>query len=296
MNQECVLLEGNHAPRVVAKLNGVEVNVILDTGFTPCIISYNLVKRLDLADQMIGLSSTENGGIMMVGDGRRVQTKGLIQKLQLELLPGHVKGVDALCLNVPDGAYDFLCVRVSMADFGFCEDLHTLSWFLRNGESLDDLEVYHNTAPEVGQEPNDCFLVTVLPIKSSLESEHETEKFTKLFSEIDANELLNAEQKGEIKQLMILQNSETFGVGYKYLTQTNLVKFHMDTNDAKPVYRRPYQNMSFSELKNLRLNIGEMLQVGTLIPAMHSNVEAPNSGWSFQVMYCIYLRRMEKNG
>lgn len=129
-----------------------------------------------------------------------------------------------------------------------------------------------------------------------MESEHETENFTKLFSEIDANELLNAKQKGKIKQLMIIQNFEAFGLGYKGLTQTNLYKFNVDTGDAKPVYRRPYQNMSFSELKTLRLKIGEMLKAGTQIPAMHSNVEAPNSGWSFQVMYCMYLRRMEKNG
>ena len=134
--------------------------------------------------------------------------------------------------------------RIAMADFGVCADLRTSSWFLRNGEDSDDLEVYHNTAPEVGQKPNNCFLVMVLPIKSLLEPEPESEKFTKLFSEIDANELLNAEQKEEIKQL-ILQKSEAFGAGYKDLTQTNLVKFHVNTCDAKSVYKRPDQNMSF---------------------------------------------------
>lgn len=103
--------------------------------------------------------------------------------------------------------------------------------------------------------------------------------FDKLFDDIDPNTLLSKEQQ------LILSRSKAFGIGYQDLTQTNLVKFHVDTGDAKPVYKRPYGNMSFSELETLQKEITEMLAAGTLIPAMHSGEEAPHSGWSFQVMY-----------
>jgi hypothetical protein len=46
--------------------------------------------------------------------------------------------------------------------------------------------------------------------------------------------------------------------------------------------------MSHSELEQLRIDIGQMVECGVLIPAMYSKVEAPNSGWSFQVMYLSF--------
>jgi hypothetical protein len=87
---------------------------------------------------------------------------------------------------------------------------------------------------------------------------------------------------------LIKSKSQAFGTGFKDLTQTNLLKFHVNTGDALPVYKRPYQNMSHSELEQLRIDIGQMVECGVLIPAMYSKVEAPNSGWSFQVMYLSF--------
>lgn len=114
------------------------------------------------------------------------------------------------------------------------------------------------------------------------------EKFEKLFKDlVGENVLLNDEQREEIKAL-IISKPQAFGVGYNDLTQTDLVQFHVDTGDAAPVYKRPYQNIGFPDLETLKQEIGDMLKAGTLIPAMHSGVEAPNSSLSFEVMYSMF--------
>lgn len=136
LNQEVGLPEGRRAPRTVGKINGTPaVNVILNTGCTPCVISHQLVQKLGLAEQMVMLPKSSHGGIM-VGDGRRVQIKGILKDLKLQLLPGHDRLVDAACLDVAGWAYEFLCGRIVMAKFEICVDLGTSSWFIRNGKEL----------------------------------------------------------------------------------------------------------------------------------------------------------------
>lgn len=56
------------------------------------------------------------------------------------------------------------------------------------------------------------------------------------------------------------------------------MKFHVNTGDARPIYKRPYQGMSHSELEQLRVDIGEMVSSGVLIPTMHGKDEVPNAG------------------
>lgn len=163
LNQECELPEGNHAPRTIGHINGIQVNVILDTGCTPCVISYQLVQKLGLADKLISLPKSSDGGIL-VGDGRRVQIKGIVKDLKLQLLPGHTRTIDAVCLDVPESAYEFLCGRIVMAQFGVCVDLGTSSWFVRNGKELDEMEVFH-TAPDVDQGTDTFYLVNVQPVQ-----------------------------------------------------------------------------------------------------------------------------------
>ncbi|KAG2215559.1 hypothetical protein INT46_000365 [Mucor plumbeus] len=221
LNQEVELPEGNHAPRTIGQLNGVKVNVILDTGCTPCVISYHLVQKLGLADKMISLPKSSNGGIL-VGDGRRVQTKGIVKNLELQLLPGHTRPIDAVCLDVPDSAYEFLCGRIVMAQFGICVDLGTSLWFIRNGKELDEMEVLH-TAPDVDQGTDTCYLVNVQSVQAVQSVQSETtsvqenakssglEMFDKLFADIDSNPLLSKKQQLEIKQL-ILSKSKAFGI------------------------------------------------------------------------------------
>lgn len=82
-----------------------------------------------------------------------------------------------------------------------------------------------------------------------------------------------------------MEKQDAFGVGYEDLKQTNLVKFHVNTGDAKPVMKRPFQGVSYSELEMLKKDIADMVASGVLIPAMHSRVESHNGGWAFQIMY-----------
>ncbi|CEP08716.1 hypothetical protein [Parasitella parasitica] len=257
----------------------MEANLILDTGCTPCIISLQLAKRLGLESQLVALSNNQAG--ILVGDGRQVKTQGVLKDLEIELLPGTSLKVDALCLDVPEHAYEFLFGRIAIARIGINADLATSNWYVRDGDNFEPLEVSHSDKPK-----SSCFLVTMGPElpPSSESADSSKDMFVMLFASIYANETLHQVQKDEVKTL-ILAKSAAFGIGYDDLTQTNLVKFHVDTGDAKPVYKRPYPNMSFSELETLKQEIEDMLKAGTLIPAMHSGAEARNSGWSFQVMY-----------
>lgn len=56
------------------------------------------------------------------------------------------------------------------------------------------------------------------------------------------------------------------------------MKFHVNTGDARPIYKRPYQGMSHSELEQLRVDIEETVSSGVLIPTMHGKDEVPNAG------------------
>ncbi|KAL7325907.1 hypothetical protein PS15p_208326 [Mucor circinelloides] len=186
------------------------VNVILDTGCTPCVISHQLVQKLGLAEQMVMLPKSSHGGVILVGDERRVQIKGIIKDLKLQLLPGHDMLVDAVCLDVADCAYEFLCGRIVMAKFGICVDLGTTSsWFIRNGKDLEEPDVVY-TAPEVAEELDTCYLVNIQStqpgddpplhpepwVREGPSSKPSgSEIFEKLFLDIDANPLLSKEQK-----------------------------------------------------------------------------------------------------
>lgn len=89
--------------------------------------------------------------------------------------------------------------------------------------------------------------------------------------------MLSEDQKERVITLL-RSKSRAFGKGFKDLTQTNLVKFHVNTGDARPIYKRPYQGMSHSELEQLRVDIEETVSSGVLIPTMHGKDEVPNAG------------------
>lgn len=109
-------------------------------------------------------------------------------------------------------------------------------------------------------------------------------KLDNLLKQVNDNDNLTEIQKSRLVSL-INEKSEAFGVGYDDLTQTNLLKFHVNTGDAKPVMKRPYPGMTHSEQETLRTEINEMVSSGVLVPAMHSSMDAGESSWAFQVMY-----------
>lgn len=253
-----------------------------------CVISFHKVLKLGLANQLVHNAQSQKGN-MMVGDGSKVPCKGLIQGFKVEILPEHSIKVDALVLDVPEIAYEFLFGRIAMAKIGIHADLGKSRWFVSDGFSNKPLEVFYTDPYATNDkcESSSCYIVNDDPDSSNVEKTitiPDEEKFKKLFDQIQNNDLLSLNQK-EALIALIKSKSQAFGTGFKDLTQTNLLKFHVNTGDALPVYKRPYQNMSHSELEQLRIDIGQMVECGVLIPAMHSKVEAPNSGWSFQVMY-----------
>lgn len=105
-----------------------------------------------------------------------------------------------------------------------------------------------------------------------------------LVNKICDNELLTVQQKEQLIEL-VKDYVECFGVDYSHLSQTNLVEFHVDTGDAKPIYRRPYPNMSFADKEFLKKDLEEMVANGVLTPTMHSPKNASRSGWSFPWRY-----------
>lgn len=52
--------------------------------------------------------------------------------------------------------------------------------------------------------------------------------------------------------ILIKQKKDAFGTLCRHLMQTNLLKFRINTGDAKPIMRRPYQGMSLSEQAHLK--------------------------------------------
>lgn len=71
---------------------------------------------------------------------------------------------------------------------------------------------------------------------------------------------------------------DVFGNSYNDLAQTNLVKLHVDTGDAKPIVRKPDGYLSYAERIMLRAELKEMLDHGVIVPAKHmSNKDGPRS-------------------
>lgn len=67
-------------------------------------------------------------------------------------------------------------------------------------------------------------------------------RFGDLIQRLQDSSLLDNTQKNTIESL-IKEFEDVFGTDYSHLTQTNLVEFHVDTGDSKPIYQRPYSKL-----------------------------------------------------
>ncbi|CEP13072.1 hypothetical protein [Parasitella parasitica] len=77
------------------------------------------------------------------------------------------------------------------------------------------------------------------------------ERLGKLVDNIQSQDNINQEDKEKLLQL-IHQYKDCFRTSYDHLSTTSLVKFHVDTGDAKPIFKRPYASMSNSEKETLK--------------------------------------------
>lgn len=120
-------------------------------------------------------------------------------------------------------------------------------------------------SPEL-TEPTFDIIDTVCDIDSTeVEDEHMLDL---LIKKIEDNPNITKDIKDELT-LLIHQKKEDFGTHYRHLSQTNLLELHVNTGDAKPVMRRPYQGMSLSEQALLKMELQDMVDNGILVPSMH---------------------------
>ncbi|KAI9468443.1 MAG: hypothetical protein EXX96DRAFT_105774 [Benjaminiella poitrasii] len=283
---ENVIDEGTHAPHVRGKINNIPVDLILDTGCAPCVISYGTVQKLGLVHTLQKAPDSEK---LMVGDGRRVAPKEILTHLKLEIMEGIALIVDALCLDAPHSSYDFIIGRLSMQKLGIGVDLSSSYWYVRQDSHFTQIPVSY-AKPDQTTVNAECFLLTVsnadciAPENIESNNNETKEALAGLINQVDDSPILNQEQKREVVNL-IEEKRAAFGVSYKGLKQTNLVKLHVDTGDAKPIMKRPFAGMTHSDLDRLKVELKEMIEAEVIIPAMHTKAESENSGWVFPCMY-----------
>lgn len=157
---EVKLPQGSYAPRILGKVNGVNTHLILDTGCTPCVVSLNKLKNIGVGSRIVRLPHNANGG-MMVGDGRKVASNGLIHNLKVEVLPGHTIKIDAYVLDVPVGSYEFLFGRIAMAKAGISANMGSSSWLISDGDVYKPLNVLH-TDPYKDSDTLSCNIATLV--------------------------------------------------------------------------------------------------------------------------------------
>lgn len=108
-----------------------------------------------------------------------------------------------------------------------------------------------------------------------------------LVSSILNNENLNSDQRDSAISL-IVKYADVFGTSYKHLKQTDLLEFHVDRGNAKPVYQKPFSKFSYSELDTLKEELKKMVDNGVLIPHIYDKFEG--NEWSFQ---CRYVKKKD---
>lgn len=69
---------------------------------------------------------------------------------------------------------------------------------------------------------------------------------------------------------LVKSYSHCFGISYEHLRVTDLVKFCVDTGNAKPIYNLPYDFIPHSERKIRRLELEEMVETGIVERTTHT--------------------------
>lgn len=117
-------------------------------------------------------------------------------------------------------------------------------------------------------------------------TENTTDRFGDLIERIRNQEDIPEKLKEALIDL-IYKYETCFGTGYENLSQANLLKFHVDTGNAKPIYRRPYSILSNSEKQFLKKDLEDMVKNGLLIPQTHVPGNSSTSGRSFPCRYVL---------
>lgn len=293
-------------PRIRGFVNGIECEMILDTGCSTFIIGAHFAQRLGI--EKLFKSNQE----LLLGNGAAAKCLGEVRGLQIVVGDVVSATVDAVCLDVED-KFDFVIGHPGLQHFGIGVDMRNQYWYFRmpNGDIID-AEVYHDNRRQLyaenqdndsdyTEEPEqydddsnyeDYYLLILVSDdeendNANVNSNNKDSTMLNLYSQVYNNELLNEHQRKRLMEV-IEENSECFGTDYADLEQTTLTKFHIDTGDNPPVYRRPYSWFSYAEREYLREDLKKMVESGILIPTTHVPANSSNSGWSFP---CRYVKK-----
>ncbi|CEP14621.1 hypothetical protein [Parasitella parasitica] len=327
-------VKGTSAPRISGAINSLPCEIILDGGCTPCIISFELIKKLGLQDKLEMVDRK-----LIIGDGSSIPVKGTIKNLNINIGNAAIIYQDALCLDVGD-KYTFIAGRKLMHELKITTDWESHTWSIKLSHQTVKLDVYYEkrttseppsvptilTTLEAVEDTSDSsdssddssddeegFLLLMdddavnplfdhdgFAIGDQVEavsspshaihlafddihiSEEANDRLGNLPSTVLDNPHLSSKQKKKAINLLVTF-ADVFGTGYKHLKKTDLVEFHVDTGNAKPVYQKPFSKFSYSELDTLKTELNEMVDHGVLVP--HSYDKSAGNGWSFPCRY-----------
>lgn len=83
-----------------------------------------------------------------------------------------------------------------------------------------------------------------------------------LWDEIKKALTKSALEENQRQQLLSMLHGyvDVFGLSYQDLSQTNLLEFHVETGDVRPIICQPNRFMSHSELEQLREEVDERVK------------------------------------
>ncbi|CEP17716.1 hypothetical protein [Parasitella parasitica] len=122
---ESTSVKGTSAPRVNGAINSLPCESILNGGCTPCIISFELVKKLGLQDTLESVDRK-----LIIGNGSSVLVKGIVKNLNINLGNAAIIYQDAFCLDVGD-RYNFIAGRNLMHELKISTDWENHTWSIR---------------------------------------------------------------------------------------------------------------------------------------------------------------------
>ncbi|KAG1402975.1 hypothetical protein G6F58_010462 [Rhizopus delemar] len=306
--------KGRSAPRTKGVINGRPCEIILDGGCTSYIISLEFARK-------IGISQLEPiAASVMFGDGGSRQPIGLARNVHIELSGKVNICVHALCFDVKD-SYQFIIGRDGFFALGVGTDWRTHFWYLRTDNGNIPIDVYYTkngvkeynsnrVVPTLAEENEDSDSDYQYDDEDFVDQDESEEGFLIIedydsYSQPTTQENLSESNQGRLGNLLdrirsqnnistkekqdlcdtILEFQDCFGTNYNHLGTTNLLKFHVDTGDAKPIYKRPYNFLSYSEKETLKSDLAEMVNNGILIPNTHVPGNSKQAGWSFPCRY-----------
>jgi hypothetical protein len=288
------LPKGKSAPRTFGKVNGITSEIILDGGCTSFIISLDFAKQLGLKE--LAYADTP----VMFGDGNFYKPIGLAKNLRIKVGDSETISVDALCFDVQK-RYDVIVGREGLHALRIGTDWATHFWYINSDNGVLPFDVHYtkdNKRIEIDSDESEYniddddfiddedseegFLIMEASDSEDENDEHNDpeKRLGEMIGRIEKLEDIDDEEKKVLTDL-IFQYKHCFGTEYKHLSQTNLVKFHVDTGNAKPIYKRPYAFLSNSEKQLLRKELEEMVNSGILIPSTHAPGNSAYGGWSF---------------